>query len=298
MICWKPLYVVVLAAGIVVEAGAAQDPAADGRAAFNQGRAAHSAGKADEAVGFFERAVALDRTNAIYHMWLGHAYSRQIKGAGVLRQPLIARRSAAAYNKAAELDPSSADIAEARIEFFLGAPGIVGGGVDKARAEAARLTKLDEYRGELATARIAMHQQQPQEAERIYRSLLTRFTDQSGAVEPLVLLLQNAQRYEEAFSVVDLRLAERPDETESLYNLGRLASVSGQHLARGESAMLRFLEVVGTDSLRQANGHFRLGVIKEKLRDTEAAIAAYRTAVLLYPRHQLAANALKNLERR
>jgi tetratricopeptide (TPR) repeat protein len=298
VLCWLPLWGVVFAAGLVVGPAAAQDPGTDGKVAFDQGRAAHRTGKADEAVRFFERAVAQDGSNAVYHMWLGHAYSRQLMRAGVLRKPLIARRSAAAYNKAAELDPNSADIAEARFEFFLGAPGIVGGGIDKARSEAARLTTLDEYRGEMAAARIARHKQQPQEAEGIYRSLLTRFPNQSGAVEPLVLLLQNAGRYEEAFSLVDLRLAERPNELESLYSLGWLASVSGQHLARGDSAMMRFLEVVGADSVRQANAHYRLGVIREKLGDTNAAIAAYRAAVALYARHELAANALKNLERR
>jgi hypothetical protein len=59
-----------------------------------------------------------------------------------------------------KLDPSSADAAEARLEFLLEAPGIVGGGVDKARAEAARLRTLDAYRGGVATARIAEHEKQ------------------------------------------------------------------------------------------------------------------------------------------
>jgi hypothetical protein len=74
--------------------------------------------------------------SSLYHLWLGHAYSRQLSTAGFLRKPFIARRSGEAYDMAVKLDPTSIDAAEARLAFFLGAPGIVGGGVDKARAEA------------------------------------------------------------------------------------------------------------------------------------------------------------------
>ena len=292
-----PLWVGLWFAGIVAQAGQAPDAAA-AKAAFTQGRAAHDAGKTDEAVSHFERAVALEASNAIYQMWLGHAYSRQLSNASFFRQPFIARRSGAAYQKAVELDPSSAEIAQARFEFLLEAPGIVGGGVGKARAEAARLKTLDPYRGEMADAKVAEHEKQPAEAERIYRSLLTRFPDQTGALEPLLVLLMNAKRYDEGFALVDLRLVTRPDETMSLYSLGRLASVSGQHLARGESALRRFLEVAGSNPIPRANAHYRLGLIKEKLGDNGAAIAEYRAAIALSPRHSLAATALKNLERR
>ncbi|MGE5837345.1 MAG: hypothetical protein ACM4AI_22925 [Acidobacteriota bacterium] len=59
---------------------------------------------------------------------------------------------------AVKLDPTSVDAAEARLDFFLGAPSIVGGGVGKARAEAARLATLDAYRGAMAKAKIAEHE--------------------------------------------------------------------------------------------------------------------------------------------
>jgi hypothetical protein len=73
---------------------------------------------------------------------------------------------------AVKLDPTSIDAAEGRLEFLLGAPGIVGGGVDKARAEAARIATLDAYRGAMAEARIAEHEKAWPEAERRNRSLM------------------------------------------------------------------------------------------------------------------------------
>jgi tetratricopeptide (TPR) repeat protein len=111
-------------------------------------------------------------------------------------------------------------------------------------------------------------------------------------------MLQNAKRFDEAFKIVDDRLARLPDETASLYNLGRLAAVSGQQLARGEAALRRFLTLATADPARQSNAHYRLGVIKEKMGDAPAAATEYQAALGLYPRHEPASVALKKIQRR
>jgi tetratricopeptide (TPR) repeat protein len=295
MMRWMLILSLVAAAASIPQV---KDASAEAKTAFDRGRAAHNAGKTDEAVSAFEQAVAFDPTSSLYHLWLGHAYSRQLSSAGFLRKPFIARRSGEAYNVAVKLDPSSIEAAEARLDFFLGAPAIVGGGIDKARAEAARISALDAYRGAMAEARIAEHEKEWPKAERLYRSLIAEYPERSAAVDALVTILQNAERFGEAFSIVDDRLARLPDEASSLYNLGRLSAVSGQHLARGESAMRRFLTLTGADAVRQSNAHYRLGMIKEKTGDVQAAAVEYRAAVDLYPRHEPAATALKRIERR
>ena len=292
----------IVGAGAGASAGAtkvqANNSSAEARAAFERGRAAHNARKTDEAVSAFERAVELDPTSSLYQMWLGHAYTRQLTTAGFLRKPFIARRCGEAYNLAVKLDPKSVDAGEARLEFFLNAPGIVGGGVDKARTEAARIGTLDAYRGTVAAARIAEHEKKWPEAERLYRSAMAEYPDRTAAADALLTILQNASRFDEAFKIVDDRLARLPDESSSLYNLGRLSAVSGQHLARGESAMRRFLTMPGADSVRQSNAHYRLGMIKEKMGDAQAAATEYQVALSLYPRHESAAAALKKIQAR
>ena len=299
---WAAILSVIVGVAAGAPAGASsrqvKEPSAEAKAAFERGRAAHTAGKRDEAVSAFEQAVALDPTSSLYHLWLGHAYTRQLSTAGFLRKPVIGRRSGEAYRMAVKLDPKSVDASEGLLEFLLGAPGIVGGGVDKARTEAARLATLDVYRGAMAEARIAEHNKQWPEAERRYRSLMADYPDRTAAVDAHVMVLQNAGRFDEAFKIVDDRLARLPDESSSLYTLGRLSAVSGQHLARGEAAMRRFLTLTPADPARQSNAHYRLGMIKDKMGDTAAAAAEYRAALELYPRHEPAAAALKKIERR
>ena len=96
--------------------------------------------------------------------------------------------------------------------------------------------------------------------------------------------------------IVDERLARRPDEASSLYNLGRLSAVSGQHLPRGEETLRRFLAMTGSDPARLSNAHYRLGMIKEKAGDMKGAATEYRAAIDFYPRHQPAADALKKFQ--
>ena len=289
-----------LSLSVILFAGTAQAQrdSAEAHAAYLRGREAHRERRVNDAVKELERAVALDSTSSTYHLWLAHAYSRQISSVNFMRQAFVGRRAGAQYNRAVELAPTSIEAAEGRLEFFLGAPGIVGGGADKARTEAARIATFNPYRGKLAEALIAERQKDPATAERVYRSVIAEHPDSTRAVDGLTLILQTAGRFDEAFALVDARLARDSNETTSLYNLGRLASISGQQLPRGEAAMQRFIGLIGPDSLRQANAHYRLGLIREKLDDRDGARIQYQRATQLYPRHELAINALRQLERR
>ncbi len=111
------------------------------------------------------------------------------------------------------------------------------------------------------------------------------------------MMLQDAKRFDEAFTLVDDRLTRFPDETTSLYSLGRLAAVSGLQLAHGEAAIRRFLTLTPVDPVRHSNAHYRLGMIKEKMGDAPRQ-PNHQAAIDLYPRHQPAAAALKQIQRR
>jgi tetratricopeptide (TPR) repeat protein len=282
-----------------VTTAVAQQDSVRARDAYMQGRSAVQQRKIDDAVKLLERAVMLDADNYEYRMWLGHAYSRQIASVNFMKKAVVARKAGAEYNKAVELAPTSIDAAEARLEFFMEAPGMVGGGTDKARAEAARIATLSKYRGRLAAAKLAAHEKDFAGAEREYRALVTQYPDSGSAVVALATFLQTHNRFDDAFDVVDRRLARVPDDTSAIYQLGRVAALSGQRLTAGEAALRRFLSMVaGKDTLNRANAHYRLGMIREKMGDTASARAEYASALKLFPALEAASNALKKLSRR
>src|SRR5262245_14316040 len=198
------------------------------RASFEDGRSAMQARRFDDAATAFERAVELNPNRSEYHLWLGHAYTRQLAAANFIRKGIIGRRIGPQYDKAVELDSSSVVAAEARVDFYLEAPGMVGGGVDKAKTEAARLTRLNAYAGGFARAKIAEKEKLSEQTESEYRSLMRSYPDSTRPVVALATLLQSSERYPDAFEVIDARLARFPNDTVMIYQLGRAAALSGR----------------------------------------------------------------------
>lgn len=242
--------------------GAQQDSAGS---AYEQGRAAMRERRTDAAVKAFERAIALGSSSSEYHLWLGYAYLRQLNEVSFIRKASVGRRIGRQYDKAVELDSTSVAAAQARVDFYLEAPGIVGGGVDKAKAEALRLGKLSPYRAAFARARIA-------EKEK----------DWDVAIRELGALMD-----------------AHPDSATPHYSFGRAAALSGRELPRGEAALRRFLSLLGTtDPQSRAIGHYRLGTIRETQGDLTEARSEYDRAVELNPRYEDAIAARRRLDNR
>jgi len=274
----------------------AQQDTTRARVQFEEGRAAMQARKFDEAATSFERAVELNPNRSEYHLWLGHAYTKQLASANFIRKGMIGRRIGPQYDKAVELDSSSIAAAEARVDFYLEAPGMVGGGVDKAKTEAARLTRLNAYAGGFARAKIADKEKLPEQTESEYRGLMRSFPDSARPVVALATLLQSRERFAEAFEVIDARLARFPNDTVMIYQLGRAAALSGRELTRGEAALRKFLGLLGvSDPSSRASAHFRLGMIREKQGDVANARVQYDSAIVLNPRYDEAIAARKRL---
>lgn len=276
----------------------AQQDTTRARASFDQGRAAMQARRFDDAASAFERAVELDQNRSEYHLWLGYAYTRQLATANFIRKGIIGRRIGPQFDRAVELDSSSIAAAEARVDFYLDAPGMVGGGADKAKTEAARLTRLSAYHGGFARAKIAEKSQTWDDAEREYRGLVRAFPDSTRPVVALATLLQSRERFAEAFDVIDTRLARFPNDTVVIYQLGRAAAISGRELTRGEAALRKFLSLLGvSDPQSRASAHYRLGMIREKQGDVANARVQYDSALVLNPRYEEALAARKRLGR-
>ncbi|MGE0821325.1 MAG: tetratricopeptide repeat protein [Candidatus Binatia bacterium] len=117
---------------------------------FARGQEALQAGQYETAVALLKEATELDATDATYHLWLGRAYGHQAEHAGSGEQFFLARQVRKNLEKAVALNP---DLIEARLDllsYYLQAPLLLGGGIEKAKAQAAEITKRDPHQGALA----------------------------------------------------------------------------------------------------------------------------------------------------
>jgi tetratricopeptide (TPR) repeat protein len=274
--------------------------AQSGGADFAAGRAAYSAGEYAKAIDAFTRATKADDSNASYHLWLGRALGREINNANVFRRPFIARQLKAAFDRVVALEPGNVAGHEELIEYYRGAPPLMGGGTDKAWAEAEIVSQLSPMRGQIVKASLALRLGDSTRAAKEYKVGATRFPDSLAMVTAAAAYLAATPDARDAFGYLDNWLAKHPNDLVVLYAVGRSAAVSGQQLERGERALRTVLAApgVGTDSTlpRPAAIHYRLGDIWLRRADTLRAKQSYEAALRLDPKLAGALAALKAIK--
>ena len=112
-----------------------------------------------------EKAVRLDGKVARYHRQLAEIQGLLAQRANVFQQIGLARRFRKEIDTAIEQDPRDVQALRDLLEFYLRAPGIVGGDIKKAESTAQQVAALDQCEGFLAKARIAEFRKDLGEAE-------------------------------------------------------------------------------------------------------------------------------------
>ncbi len=158
-----------LAQGHIDETIAMLSPAKDTAAQNLLCRAYYAEEHADEAIHACEAAVSAAPGNASYQLWLGRAYGLKAGRVSAFSAFGLAKKSRAAMEKAVQLDPHNADAISDLGDFCVEAPGIVGGGIDKANGLAQRLLAINPARGHRLLGEIA-------EKQKNYPQALKEFT--------------------------------------------------------------------------------------------------------------------------
>jgi len=113
----------------------------------------------EEATENFEEAVDLQDENADYHFWLGQAIAQDAQESSYISQAMMASDILDEFERTIELDPTHIPGRIGVINFYIAAPGIMGGDIEKAELNAKELVKLDEMRGRSALTRIYLEQE-------------------------------------------------------------------------------------------------------------------------------------------
>jgi tetratricopeptide (TPR) repeat protein len=101
-----------------------------------------------------EKAVELQPANPRYHLWLGRACGERASRAFFTSALSLARRVLKEFKIARDLAPKDPGIRFDLLEFYLQAPGIIGGGKDKAQTEAQSIANINPVKGSTARATI------------------------------------------------------------------------------------------------------------------------------------------------
>ena len=262
-------------------------------------RAQLQAGNVDDALDSAEEAVERDENNAQAQLWLGNLLGVRIGQVNMLRKMTMAPDLRDAFEAAVRLDPSLIDARVALISFYLQAPAAIGGGMDKAKAQVAEISRRNAARGHLAQMNIDRHNKDTAAAEASFRAAIATVRPEDRDTRlALGLNLQGLEKWDEAHAFFQKWATEQPAVGAPHYQIGRLAAVSGKFLDEGASALKRYLSsgmVLAESDPSPTNAWWRLGQIQAKQGDKATARTSFQAALRLDPANAEAKKSLQGL---
>jgi len=214
----------------------------------------------------------------------------------VLRQPGLARKTKAAWERAIELDSDNLDARSDLIQYYVQAPGFLGGSTTKAHEQAEEIRKRNPLRGNLELGALFYREKKLADAEKAYLAAAKEKSDRHVGEYSLGVFYQNTGAFEKAFDLFESMIAASPAEVGALFQIGKTGAMSGQRLDRAEEALEAYLRTTpGRNDPSLAAAHWRLGMVHEKRQDRQRAKTEYETALRLDPTFKQATESLRKL---
>ena len=236
-------------------------------------------GDLDAAIEAAEQAEESLPDDARTWFWSGRTYGLQAMQANLLTKMKWAGRSRDAYEKSVAMNP---DFHEARfdlLQYYLFAPGIAGGGRDKANAQPLELASRDFVWGKLAASLLASVDKQPDAAEAALREAVVAVPDSQRARLALMRMLQRQKRWAESKVLWRERLTVAADTAIARYQIARIAVLSGEEAEDGLAMLDAFIAAgVLPEDITIGAAYWRRGLLLEMLGKHEQAIAALTLA--------------------
>ena len=132
----------------------------DAKALELLGQAYFMNGEYKRATDTLERAVALAPNSSMTFTWLGRAYGRRAETSFPVAALGYAQKTREHFETAVKLDPKNGEAVNDLYEFYIQAPAVVGGGMEKARNLLPLIAEIDPVEVHFARARMAEQKKQ------------------------------------------------------------------------------------------------------------------------------------------
>jgi Flp pilus assembly protein TadD len=214
----------------------------DGPVLAMMGRNHYMQGEYKKATEILEKATAADPANSDYELWLGRAFGRRAETASPFAAPSHANKARQHFEKAVQLNPRNLEALSDLFEYYLQAPGFLGGGLDKAAGAADRMAVLDPAQGQWAQARMAAHNKDFGSAEEHLRKAAELSPQQAGHWIDLARFLAKRGRYAESERSFGQAEKIAPNSPQLLYARADTYIEQGRELAAARLLLKRYLE--------------------------------------------------------
>lgn len=239
----------------------------------------------DPAASECQQAVNMDGQNSDYHLWLGRALGERADRASFMSAYSLGKRVRAEFEAAVKANPHNADALADLGEFYYSAPGIVGGGDDKAEDVARQLDQVDPARAHELRARIAEKHKDYGTAEREFKQALTVSAHPAFQWVTLAAFYGRRGRMAEMESAVESAVKAAQHDKHAgvaLYNGASVLIKAGRNFELAAKMLEEYLaSTAKTDEAPAFVAYTRLARLKAQLGDKAGAQRAKEAALQL-----------------
>ena len=205
------------------------------------GRSYFGLGEFKKASDALEKAVSLEPDDAVHHLWLGRAYGRRAETSSMLTAPGLASKARQSFERAAQLDPNNLEAQSDLFEYYLEAPGFLGGGYDKAATVAEHISRLNSVEGYWAQAKLAEKRKEYPKAEAQLRRAVEAAPQQIGRLLDLAHLFTKQGRYQDAENSLAKAAQIDPNSPKLMFAKAHFYIQSKRNLNEAKELLKRYL---------------------------------------------------------
>jgi tetratricopeptide (TPR) repeat protein len=249
----------------------------------------------DRAESLCRKAVSLDPQNSHFHLWLGRVYGEKADRVNFMSAASLAGKVRGEFERAVELNPKDVEARLDLAEFYIDAPGIVGGGEQKARDQAESVGTMNPAREHWVYARIAEHKKDSAAAEREYHQYIDLSKGDAEAWLNLALFLRRQKRFDEMEQAV-VKLGQAPIlKPDVLVEGAGMLYRANRNYPLAAELLQRYLSTGPVEAAPAFKAHYLLGMVMEKQADKMGAAREYRASLSLAKGFGLAQQALNRV---
>jgi tetratricopeptide (TPR) repeat protein len=204
------------------------------------GKSRYMLGDYKGAVEALEQAVSLDAGKSEYFQWLGRSFGRRAESANPLMAAGLATKTRQNFEKAVELDPRNYAAMMDLLEYYLEAPGFMGGGLEKAEGLARRMRGSPaDYN--FALARLAEKKKDLKGAEEHYRRAAEAAPKEVSRLLDLGRFLAKQGRYDDSEAALAQAEKLSPNAPRILYERANAYIRANQNRERAKQLLEKYV---------------------------------------------------------
>lgn len=251
----------------------------------------------EAAVTSAERAVTIDPKSSEYHEWLGRAYGEKASHASMFSAMGLARKTHREFEIAVQLDERNFAARQALIEFDCSAPGVVGGGEEKARPEIEKIAGLDASEGHYAEGNCRRQKKDFAEADTEFQKALESSPKSAELIYDIGDYALRRSQTERLMEVAELGERVSPADPRGKFYRATGLILKNEKLVEAEQLLREYLAKAPKRNSypRYSTTHVWLGRLFENKSDKQAAEKEYEAALQLDGKDKTAREALKRL---